>query len=121
MSWSVSLCLREVLLVLQRFKAALADCFMRSHQGLALIQEVEREIVHERERLEDILKEVAINDPASCSQEIKILEREIGDLLAEWWTPIMIALVWLLRYAKCVLFSAATLRPLDYKILYFYV
>jgi hypothetical protein len=43
---------------------------------LALIHEVEREIVPGRERLEAILE--AINDPAGCSEEIEILEREIG-------------------------------------------
>jgi hypothetical protein len=76
---------------------------------------VEREIVPGRERLEAILEEVAINDPAGCSEEIEILEREIGERVAERWTSAMIALVGLLRYAKCVLFSAATPRPLDSK------
>ncbi|KAF8719474.1 hypothetical protein HU200_024197 [Digitaria exilis] len=177
---SASLCLREVLLVLQRFKALVADCAARSRMRLllqsdevaaragelqhdlatlldllpvadlgladdvadllalasrqcrrrraaaadaevelksgvlALIHEVEREIVPGRERLEGILEEVGINDPASCSDEIETLEREIGERVAERWTPSMIALVGLLRYAKCVLFSAATPRPVDY-------
>ncbi|KAK1697485.1 hypothetical protein QYE76_014182 [Lolium multiflorum] len=178
---SASLCLREVLLVLQRFKAVVADCAARSRMRLllqsdevasrvrelqhdlatlldilpvadlgladdvadllalasrqcrrpapeaaperelkagvlALIQEVEREIVPGRERLEAILEEVAINDPAGCSEEIETLEREIGERVAERWTSAMIALVGLLRYAKCVLFSAATPRPLDSKV-----
>ncbi|KAM0828232.1 hypothetical protein ACQ4PT_067678 [Festuca glaucescens] len=177
---SASLCLREVLLVLQRFKAVVADCAARSRMRLllqsdevaarvrelqhdlatlldilpvadlgladdvadllalasrqcrrrapeaaaerelkasvlALILEVEREIVPGRDRLEAILEEVAINDPAGCSEEIETLEREIGERLAERWTSAMIALVGLLRYAKCVLFSAATPRPLDSK------
>ncbi|XP_066309756.1 U-box domain-containing protein 16-like [Miscanthus floridulus] len=178
---SASLCLREVLLVLQRFKVLAADCAARSrmrlllqsdeieeevrelHQDLAtlldllpvvelglaedvvdlldlasrqcrrfapsvsvqaeqalkarvlsLIQEIEREIVPERERLREILEEVGINDPATCSQEIESLEREIGDRASERWTDAMIALVGLLRYAKCVLFSA-TPRPSDSK------
>ncbi|KAG8054927.1 hypothetical protein GUJ93_ZPchr0001g30430 [Zizania palustris] len=174
---SASLCLREVLLVLQRFRAVVADCSARSrmrlllqsdemeeelrelHHDLAtmldllpvvelgladdvldvlalasrqcrrispvpeaeqalkasvlsLIHEIEREIVPERERLENILEEVGINDPVTCSDEIEILEREIGDRASEKWTSSMIALVGLLRYAKCVLFSA-TLRPAD--------
>ncbi|KAG2626816.1 U-box domain-containing protein 16-like [Panicum virgatum] len=175
---SASLCLREVLLVLQRFKALVADCAARSRTRLllqsdevaaragelqhdlatlldllpvadlgladdvadllalasrqcrraaaaelglraavlALIHEVEREIVPERERLEGILEEVGINDPASCSDEIETLEREIGDRVAERWTSSMIALVGLLRYAKCVLFSAATPRTVDSKV-----
>ncbi|KAG8051799.1 hypothetical protein GUJ93_ZPchr0001g30762 [Zizania palustris] len=178
---SASLCLREVLLVLQRFKAVVADCSARSRMRLllqleevearvrelqhdlatlldllpvpelgladdvvdilalasrqcrrsspapaaenelkagvlALIREVEREIVPERERLEGILQEVGINDPACCSDEIETLEREIGDRMAERWTSAMIALVGLLRYAKCVLFSAATPRPVDSKV-----
>ncbi|WVZ68365.1 hypothetical protein U9M48_017314 [Paspalum notatum var. saurae] len=171
---SASLCLREVLLVLQRFKALAADCAARSrmrlllqsdeieeevrelHQDLAtlldllpvvdlgladdvvdllhlasrqcrrfapaeaqaplkarvlsLIQEVEREIVPERETLRGILEEVGIDGPASCSDEIESLEREIGDRASERWADAMIALVGLLRYAKCVLFSA-TPRP----------
>uniref|UniRef100_A0ACD5VRQ1 Uncharacterized protein n=1 Tax=Avena sativa TaxID=4498 RepID=A0ACD5VRQ1_AVESA len=177
---SASLCLREVLLVLQRFKAVVADCSARSrtllllrsdetdaelkdlHHDLAtlldilplvdlglaedvmdllalasrqcrrcasggaeaepalkagvlsLIDEIEREIVPGRERLEEILEEVGINDPASCSDEIESLEREIGDRASERWTGAMIALVGLLRYAKCVLFSA-TPRPSDSK------
>jgi hypothetical protein len=174
---SASLCLREVLLVLQRFKAVVADCSARSrtllllrsdetgaelrdlHHDLAtlldllpvvelgladdvmdllalasrqcrrcssgaeaepplkadvlsLIDEIEREIVPGRERLEEILEEVGVNDPASCSDEIETLEREIGDRASERWTGSMIALVGLLRYAKCVLFSA-TPRPSD--------
>ncbi|KAM0852261.1 hypothetical protein ACQ4PT_051862 [Festuca glaucescens] len=174
---SASLCLRELLLVLQRFKAVVADCAARSrtllllrsdetgaelrdlHHDLAtlldllpvvelgladdvmdllalasrqcrrccssgaeaespalkagvlaLIDEIEREIVPGRERLEEILEEVGVNDPASCSDEIETLEREIGDRASERWTGAMIALVGLLRYAKCVLFSA-TPRP----------
>uniref|UniRef100_A0ACD5W003 Uncharacterized protein n=1 Tax=Avena sativa TaxID=4498 RepID=A0ACD5W003_AVESA len=178
---SASLCLREVLLVLQRFKAVVADCAARSrtllllqsdetdaelrdlHHDLAtlldllpvvdlgladdvmdllalasrqcrrcasgadaeaepalkaavlsLIDEIEREIVPGRERLEEILEEVGINDPASCGDEIESLEREIGDRASERWTGAMIALVGLLRYAKCVLFSA-TPCPADSK------
>ncbi|KAK3165821.1 hypothetical protein QOZ80_1AG0038220 [Eleusine coracana subsp. coracana] len=172
---SASLCLREVLLVLQRFKAVAAGCASRSrvrlllqcdeveeevrelHQELAtlldllpvaelgladdvadllalasrqcrrfapeaeaeralkarvlaLIQEIEREIVPERERLAQILLEVGVHDAASCGDEIDRLEREIGDRVSEKWTAAMIALVGLLRYAKCVLFSA-TPRP----------
>ena len=41
---------------------------------LALIDEIEREIVPGRERLEEILEEVGINDPASCSDEIESAE-----------------------------------------------
>ncbi|KAK3162324.1 hypothetical protein QOZ80_1BG0088210 [Eleusine coracana subsp. coracana] len=172
---SASLCLREMLLVLQRFKAVAAGCASRSrvrlllqcdeveedvrelHQELAtlldllpvaelgladdvadllalasrqcrrfapeaeteralkarvlaLIQEIEREIVPERERLAQILLKVGVHDAASCGDEIDRLEREIGDRVSEKWTAAMIALVGLLRYAKCVLFSA-TPRP----------
>jgi len=96
-------------------RAAAAELGLRA-AVLALIHEVEREIVPERERLEGILEEVGINDPASCSDEIETLEREIGDRVAERWTSSMIALVGLLRYAKCVLFSAATPWTVDSKV-----
>ncbi|CAM0943137.1 unnamed protein product [Alopecurus aequalis] len=174
---SASLCLRDMLLVLQGFKAVVAHCSARSrtllllqsderdaelrdlHHDLAtlleilpfvqlglsddvmdllalasrqcrrcspsaeaepalktnvlsLIHEIEREIVPGRERLEEILEKVDINDPASCSDEIESLERDIVDQASERWTAAMIALVGLLRYTKCVLFSD-TPRPLD--------
>ncbi|OEL16193.1 hypothetical protein BAE44_0022785 [Dichanthelium oligosanthes] len=80
---------------------------------LALIQLVEREIVPERKRLEGILEEVGINDPANCSKEIETLEGEIGGRVVERLTPSMIALVGLLCYTNCVLFSAAMPQPVD--------
>lgn len=42
---------------------------------LSLIQEIKREIMPERERLEVILEEVGINDPPTCNDEIESLER----------------------------------------------
>ncbi|VAH81292.1 unnamed protein product [Triticum turgidum subsp. durum] len=140
---SASLCLREVLLVLQRFKAVVADCATRS-RTLLLLQSDEmdaelRDLHHDLATLLDLLPVVELGladdvmdllalasrqcrrcasaaepEPASCSDEIESLEREIGNRASERWTAAMIALVGLLRYAKCVLFSA-TPRPSDSK------
>ncbi|KAJ1686647.1 hypothetical protein LUZ63_018037 [Rhynchospora breviuscula] len=172
-----SLCLREIQLVLQRFKALLADCSARSRMRLLLqsdtvasefhelnlelatlldilpmseleisddvrdlvdlarrqsrrsqqavnpneedlksdvlklIQQIEREIVPERSNLESIFHRLGLDDSISCRDEMECLEREIGDRVAQKWTPAMIALVGLVRYAKCVLFGASTPRP----------
>jgi U-box domain/Armadillo/beta-catenin-like repeat len=171
-----SLCLREIQLVLQRFKALLADCSARSRMRLLLqsdtvasefhelnlelatlldilpmpelkisddvrdlvhlarcqcrrsratvnpneedlksdvlklIQQIEREIVPERSSLESIFQRLGLDDSISCRDEMECLEREIGDRVAQKWTAAMIALVGLVRYAKCVLFGASTPR-----------
>ncbi|XP_072997232.1 U-box domain-containing protein 16-like [Typha latifolia] len=173
---SASLCLREILLALQRFKSLLADLSARSRmllllqadtvaagfhelnldlatlldiipiddldlsddvkdlvrlarrqsrrsspiadpaeeelrsEVLDLIREIEREIVPERSRLEAIFEKLGLDDSRSCRDEIECLEREIGDRVAEKWTAAMIALVGLVRYAKCVLYGASTPR-----------
>lgn len=49
-----------------------------------------------------------LDNSISCHDEMEYLEREIGDCVAQKWTPAMIALVGLVRYAKCVLFGALT-------------
>lgn len=171
-----SLCLREIQLVLQRFKALLADCSARSRMRLLLqsdtvasefhdlnlelatlldilpmseleisddvrdlvdlarrqcrrsqpsvnpneedlksdvlklIQQIEHEIVPERSILESIFRRLGLDDSISCQDEMECLEREIGDRVAQKWTAAMIALVGLVRYAKCVLFGASTPR-----------
>ncbi|XP_010922712.1 U-box domain-containing protein 16 [Elaeis guineensis] len=173
---STSLCLKEILLVFQRFKALLADCSTRSRMRLLLqsesvanefheltldlstlldilplaeidvgedvrdlvdlvrrqcrrsvasvdpaeaalrgeildiIREIEREIVPDRSKLEAVFERLGLDDSRSCRTEIESLEREIGDRVAEKWTASMIALVGLVRYAKCVLYGASTPR-----------
>lgn len=172
---SAALCLKEILVVLQRFKALLADCATRSRARLLLqadavtaefhdltldlssllgilpladldlsddvrdlvelvrrqcrrgslpsaegrlrseildmIREIERGIVPDRSRLESIFERLGLRDSRSCRDEIECLEREIGDRVAEKWTPALVALVGLIRYAKCVVFGASTPRP----------
>ena len=53
---------------------------------LSLIQEIDRENVPKRERLEEILVEVGMNDSSSCNEEIESLEQEIGDHASKKWT-----------------------------------
>ncbi|PKA57635.1 U-box domain-containing protein 16 [Apostasia shenzhenica] len=173
---SASLCLREILVVLQRFKALLGDCSTRSRMRLllqvellaidfheltldlctlldilplpdlqlsedvrdlvdllrrqcrrsslavdpadaalrceilAMIQEIEREVVPDLSRLGSIFHGLRLDDARSCRNEIECLEREIGDRILEKWASAMIALVGLVRYAKCVLYGASTPR-----------
>ena len=40
----------------------------------------------ERERLQEILEEVDINDPATYNEDIESLEREISDRASQRWT-----------------------------------
>ncbi|KAI0501863.1 hypothetical protein KFK09_016808 [Dendrobium nobile] len=171
---SASLCLREILVVLQRFKGLLGDCSARSRMRLILqidslgndfheltfdlstlldilplpelrlsddvrdlvdllrrqccrsnpavdptddalrceilsmIREIEQEVVPDLSRLTAIFEKVGIDGTRSCRNEIECLEREIGDRVSEKWTAAMIALVGVVRYAKCVLYGAST-------------
>ncbi|EHA8591370.1 U-box domain-containing protein 16-like [Cocos nucifera] len=73
-----------------------------------IICEIEREIVPDRSKLEAVFEKLGLDDSRSCRDEIESLEREIGDQVAEKWTAAMIALVGLVRYAKCVLYGAST-------------
>lgn len=77
---------------------------------LDIIREIEREIVPDRSKLESVFEKLGLDDSRSCRTEIESLEREIGDRVAEKWTAAMIALVGLVRYAKCVLYGASTPR-----------
>ncbi|XP_072954117.1 U-box domain-containing protein 16-like [Typha angustifolia] len=77
---------------------------------LGLIREIEREIVPERSRLQSIFVRLGLDDSRSCGNEIERLESEIGEKAAEKWTAEMIALVGLVRYAKCVLFGESMPR-----------
>ncbi|KAL0919528.1 hypothetical protein M5K25_011626 [Dendrobium thyrsiflorum] len=173
---SASLCFREILLVLQRFKALLTDCSSRSRMRLilyydtlandfhmlaldlstllnilplsdlrlsddvrdhvdllrsqccrsrstvdpdvsnlrreilAIIHEIECEIVPERSRLAAILHNLGLDDTQSCRREVECLEREIGERVSEKWTAAMISLVGVVQFAKCVLYGASTPR-----------
>ncbi|KAK8950069.1 U-box domain-containing protein 16 [Platanthera guangdongensis] len=173
---SASLCLREILVVLQRFKALVGDCSTRSRMRLLLqinsvgnefqeltldlstlldilplsdlrlsddvrelvdllgiqcgrstsavdpaddalrreilsmIREIEQEVVPDLIRLAAIFEKLGLNGTRSCRNEIDLLEGEIGDRVSEKLTPAMIALVGVVRYAKCVLFGASTPR-----------
>uniref|UniRef100_J3N2T4 Uncharacterized protein n=1 Tax=Oryza brachyantha TaxID=4533 RepID=J3N2T4_ORYBR len=85
-------------------RASLADVVKHEVKArvLAQIQDVEKEIISEKERLESILKEVGINDSEFCSDEIETLQREIDDCVVERWTSDMIALLRLLCHAASV-------------------
>lgn len=173
---SASLCLREILLVLQRFKALLGNCSTGSRmrlllqinsvgnefheltldlstlldilplpdlrlsddvrelvdllciqcgrsssavdpaddalrrEVLSMIRDIEQEVAPDLIRLATIFDKLGLNGTRSCRNEIDLLEGEIGDRVSEKLTPAMIALVGVVRYAKCVLFGASTPR-----------
>lgn len=80
---------------------------------LDLIREVEHEIVPDRSKLETIFNKLGLDDTRSCGVEIECLEREIGEKVCPDSNSAMIALVGLVRYAKCVLFGASTPRSVS--------
>lgn len=77
---------------------------------LAIVHEIECEIVPDRSRLAAIFHNLGLNDTQSCRREIERLKREIGERSSEKWTAAMISLVGVVQYAKCVLYGASTPR-----------
>lgn len=78
------------------------------YEVLSMIREIEQEVVPDLSRLTAIFDKLGFDGTRSCRNEIQCLEREIGDRVSDKWTPAMIALVGVVRYAKCVLYGAST-------------
>lgn len=77
---------------------------------LQMVREIEQQNAPDLAKLEMIFEKLGLDDTRCCAAEIECLEREIGEKACEKWSSTMIALVGLVRYAKCVLFGASTPR-----------
>ncbi|XP_077244165.1 U-box domain-containing protein 16-like [Tasmannia lanceolata] len=77
---------------------------------LNLIDEIEREIVPDPSNIADIFRKLGLDSSRSCGNEIKALEDEIHNQISEKSRATILALIGLIRYAKCILFGASTPR-----------
>lgn len=75
----------------------------------AMLDRIESEIVPDSSELAEIFARLGIRDASSCREEIENLEEEVQSQSHEKFkTELIVALIGLVRYAKCVLFGAST-------------
>ncbi|CAK9319808.1 unnamed protein product [Citrullus colocynthis] len=75
---------------------------------LKMIDRIKDEIVPDYSELSEIFSRIDIRDSSSCREEIENLEDEIQNQTDEKSRSDVIALIGLVRYAKCVLYGAST-------------
>ncbi|XP_041025571.1 U-box domain-containing protein 16 [Juglans microcarpa x Juglans regia] len=76
---------------------------------LAMLDRIKREIVPDHSELAEIFARLGLRDASSCREEIENLEDEVQNQGNEKSkSEVIIALIGLVRYAKCVLFGAST-------------
>ncbi|OVA17259.1 Armadillo [Macleaya cordata] len=80
------------------------------YEVLKLLDQIKKEIVPDHSKLNEIFDKLGLRDSNSCKEEIESLEEEVQNQVCEKSTVEMIALIGLVRYAKCVLFGASTPR-----------
>lgn len=76
-----------------------------------VLDRIKNEIVPDQSHLSSIFEKLEIRDASSCRAEIENLEQEIHNRSEEQSKTDLVALIGLVRYAKCVLFGASTPSP----------
>lgn len=79
-------------------------------QILELLDRINREIVPDHSKLAEIFNRLQLRDSTSFSNEIESLEDEVHNQSDEKSKARVVALIGLVRYAKCVLCGASTPR-----------
>ncbi|KAK9289424.1 hypothetical protein L1049_007579 [Liquidambar formosana] len=77
---------------------------------LKMLDRIKREIVPDHWKMSEIFERLGLRDSSSCKDEIESLEEEFQNQTDEKSKAEVIALIGLVRYAKCVLFGASTPR-----------
>jgi len=83
---------------------------------VSVLEGIKKEIVPKEEKLSSIFEKLEICDSSSCRSEIEILQEEIQNRNEEQSKSEIVALIGLVRYAKCVLFSATTASGNDVRL-----
>lgn len=75
---------------------------------LTMLDRIKKEIVPDQSKLSEIFSSLGISDSSSCREEIESLQDEVQIQNDEKSKSEIVALIGLVRYAKCVLFAAST-------------
>ncbi|CAN1134197.1 U-box domain-containing protein 16 [Linum perenne] len=84
-----------------------ADCNLR-REVLTMLDRIKREIVPDYSKLAAIFDQTGLQSAARCTEEIECLEDEVQNQTDEKSKSEVIALIGLVRYAKCVLYGATS-------------
>ncbi|PON44670.1 Beta-catenin [Parasponia andersonii] len=77
---------------------------------LTMLDRIKKEIVPDQSKLTEIFYGLGISDSSRCREEVESLQDEVQNQSDEKSKSELVALVGLVRYAKCVLFGASTPR-----------
>ncbi|CAL0306294.1 unnamed protein product [Lupinus luteus] len=75
---------------------------------VSVVEGIKNEIVPDKSNLAEIFSRLKIRDSSSCIAEIEALQEEIHNRCDEQSKSEIVALIGLVRFAKCVLFGAST-------------
>ena len=78
------------------------------NEVVSVLESIKNEVVPDYHHLASIFERLEIRDSSSCREEIERLEEEIQNRSEENSKSEIVALIGLVRYAKCVLFGAST-------------
>ncbi|XP_030466855.2 U-box domain-containing protein 16 [Syzygium oleosum] len=85
---------------------------------LAMLDGIAREVVPDQAQLAAAFEGLGLRDSSSCGQEMESLEEEVQNQSDEKAKSQAIALIGLVRYAKCVLYGGSTppKRPAEFRL-----
>lgn len=75
---------------------------------LEKLDRIKRQIVPQQSKLKEMFTRLELNDSATCTDEIEILEEEVRSQSDEKSKADIVALIGLVRYAKCVLYGESS-------------
>ncbi|OAY41618.1 U-box domain-containing protein 16 [Manihot esculenta] len=78
------------------------------HQVLTMLDRIKKQIVPDHSKLAEIFYKLGLRNLSACKEEIERLEDEVQNQIDEKSKSEVVALMGLVRYAKCVLYGAST-------------
>ncbi|KAF2306536.1 hypothetical protein GH714_019218 [Hevea brasiliensis] len=77
-------------------------------QVLTMLDLIRKQIVPDHSKLAEIFDKLGLRNSSTCKEEIESLEAEVQNQIDEKSKSEVVALIGLVRYAKCVLYGAST-------------
>ncbi|GFP83234.1 U-box domain-containing protein 16 [Phtheirospermum japonicum] len=102
-------------LIMKQCAAKSAECVDTNDANLRIdvlkmLENIKKEIVPDHSMLTQIFERLDLSDSTRCTNEIENLEDEVQNLNDDKPKADVVALIGLVRYAKCVLYGASTPR-----------
>ncbi|PKI38013.1 U-box domain-containing protein 16 [Punica granatum] len=75
---------------------------------VAILDRIKAEIIPDQWKLAEVFERLGLRDSSSCREEMESLEEEVQNQVDERSKSEVVALIGLVRYAKCVLYGGST-------------